>query len=53
MKEQLERSTKRQGYEAPQAEIIAVETQGILCTSAGGGTRGGIESMNMTNVNWP
>ena len=53
MKEYLERSLKRQGYEAPQAEVIVIETQGILCASAEGGSRGGTESMNMTNVNWP
>ena len=40
-------------YEAPKAEVIEIETQGILCASAEGGTRGGTESMNMTNVNWP
>ncbi len=44
----LEKSLKRQGYEAPQAEVIAMETQGVLCasgetpaptsTNAGGGT---------------
>ena len=53
MKEYLERSLKRQGYEAPQVEVIVMETQGILCASAEGGTRGGTESMNMTDVNWP
>lgn len=49
MKENL----KRQGYEAPKAEIIEIETQGVLCASSTGGSRGGTESMNMTNVNWP
>lgn len=53
MKEYHERSLKRQSYETPQAEIIVVETQGILCASAEGGTRGGTESMNLTDVNWP
>ena len=53
MKEYLEKSLKRQGYEAPKAEVIAMETQGFLCTSSEGGTRAGIESMNMIEVNWP
>ena len=45
-------SPKWQIYEAPKAEIIEIETQGILCSS-GGGTRGGTENMNLTNINWP
>lgn len=53
MKEYLEKVLKRQGYEAPQAEVIVLETQGILCASAEGGTRGGTENMNLTDVNWP
>ena len=44
---------ERKAYETPQAEIIAMETQGILCASAEGGTRGGTESMNLIDVNWP
>lgn len=43
---------KRKTYEAPKVEIIEIETQGILCSSADG-TRGGTESMNMTDINWP
>jgi len=48
------KNNKHQVYEAPQAEIIEIEPQGILCTSAdtsigGGGTQG----MGMTNINWP
>ena len=53
MKKYLEKSLKRQSYEAPQAEIIVVETQGILCASAGDGTKGGTENMNLTDINWP
>ena len=49
MKEYLERKV----YEAPKAEVIVMETQSILCVSAEGGTRGGTESMNLTDVNWP
>ena len=40
------------GYEAPKAEIIEIEPQGILCAS-GGYAGGGTESMNLTDVNWP
>ena len=40
-------------YEAPKAEVIVIETQGILCASAEVGSRGGTESMNLTDVNWP
>jgi hypothetical protein len=53
MKEYFERNLKRQVYEAPQAEVIVIETQGILCASAEDGSRGGTESMNLTNVDWP
>ena len=49
MKENL----KRQGYVAPMAEVIEIENQGVLCASAGSGSKGGTESMNMTDVNWP
>ena len=31
-------NNKHQRYEAPQAEVIEIETQGVLCTSAGGGS---------------
>ena len=31
----MKTSTKR--YEAPKAEVIEIESQGILCASAGGG----------------
>ena len=47
------KATNQKVYEAPKAEIIEIETQGILCTSAEGGSSGGTESMNMTNVDWP
>lgn len=42
-------------YEAPKAEIIEIESQGVLCMSGGqtstGG--GGTQGMGMTNINWP
>lgn len=44
---------KRQCYEAPVVEVIAMEMQGVLCSSVEDSARGGTESMNMTNVNWP
>ena len=47
---------KRQRYEAPKAEIIEIEPQGILCASGGVAASyagGGTESMNLTDVNWP
>lgn len=43
---------KGQTYETPKAEIIEIEAQGVFCSSADG-TRGGTESMNLTNINWP
>ena len=48
--------TTNKHYEAPQAEIIEIEPQGILCTSAGTDTSiggGGTQGMGMTNINWP
>lgn len=33
--------TKKQRYEAPQAEVIAVEAQSVLCASQGGDTSTG------------
>ena len=37
-------------YEAPQAEIIAIESQGVLCASGGAvtGTSGNGGTFNMT-----
>ena len=46
-------SPKGQRYEAPKEEIIAIESQGVLCASAGGGEGvrlGGAESENPTIV---
>jgi len=44
----------RRTYEAPTAEVIVVETQGVLCVSGSATTTGGgTESMNLTDVNWP
>ena len=40
-------------YEAPKVEVIEIETQCVLCASGMGGSSGGTESMNMTNVDWP
>ena len=46
------KKTKLKVYESPHVEVIKIETQGVLCASGEGGTRGGTESMNLTNVNW-
>ena len=49
----MKKTTRR--YEAPQAEIIEIEPQGILCASGGVATNagGGTESMNMVEIDWP
>lgn len=38
-------------YEAPQAEIIEIESQGILCASAGPATTTGSGGTTNMNVN--
>lgn len=46
-------SPKGQRYEAPKSEIIEIESQGVLCASAGGGEGfrlGGAVSENPTIV---
>ena len=42
-------------YEAPQAEIIEIKPQGVLCASGGAVTNmgGGTETMNMVEIDWP
>ena len=42
-------------YEAPQAELIVIEMQGVLCASGAYSTStgGGTEGMGMSNINWP
>ena len=50
------KAVNKKGYEAPKAEIIEIEPQGILCASGGVAATyagGGTESMNLTDVNWP
>ncbi len=49
----MKTTTKR--YEAPQAEVIAIESQSVLCASGGAATNagGGTESMNMVEIDWP
>lgn len=43
----------RRPYEAPRAEVIEIETQGVLCASTGAATgatgNGGTTNMNMQN----
>ena len=43
-------TTKKKTYEAPKAEIIEIESQGVLCASAGAETTtsgGGTTNMNV------
>ena len=44
----------RQRYEAPQAEIIVIETQGVLCASGGASTSkgGGTTDMDIQGYGW-
>jgi len=43
-------SPKGQRYEAPKAEIIAIESQGVLCTSGGSAPGAGTNTMNNGNT---
>lgn len=50
----MKTTTKR--YEAPQAEVIEIEPQGILCSSGGvvsTNAGGGTETMTMVEIGWP
>ena len=47
------KASKQKVYEAPMAEVIVIESQGVLCASVADGSKGGTESMNLTDVNWP
>lgn len=50
----MKKTEKR--YEAPQAEVIEIEPQGILCSSGGvvsTNAGGGTESMTMVEIDWP
>ena len=40
MKENLEKALKKQGYEAPMAEVIEIESQGMFCASLDGDITG-------------
>lgn len=46
--------TTEKRYESPKAEVIAIEPQGILCTSGGGGTvtnkGAGTTNMGMSEI---
>ena len=45
-----------QHYEAPKAEVIEIESLGVLCASGGAtpaSAGGGTQGMGMTNINWP
>ena len=49
------KKNNRKRYEAPQVEVIEIESQGILCASGGVATNagGGTESMTMVEIDWP
>ena len=44
----MNNSNKR--YEAPQTEVIEIESQGVLCVSDGGASGAGITGMNSGNT---
>ena len=44
-------SPKGQKYEAPRAEVIAIETQGVLCAS--GMKNSSTESINVQGFSFP
>ena len=49
------KTTKQMVYETPKAEIIEIESQGVLCASGGAATTtgGGTTNMNMGgNYGW-
>ena len=47
----MNNSTKR--YEAPKAEVLAIESQGVLCASGGASySAGGTTNMNINNFGW-
>ena len=41
------KTTKKKTYETPQAEIIEIESQGILCASGGAASSAGGGTTNM------
>jgi hypothetical protein len=49
----MKKTEKR--YDAPQVEVIEIETQSVLCASGGVATNagGGTETMNMVEIDWP
>ncbi len=42
------KTTKQKVYEAPKAEVIEIESQGVLCASGGGETSTGITGQGGT-----
>ena len=45
------KASKQKFYEAPKAEVIEIESQGVLCASGGAAfsTGGGTTNMNVNN----
>ena len=49
------KQTFLKAYESPKAEVIEIESQGMLCASGGGETTGfgaGTQNMNMQGYGW-
>lgn len=48
------KTTKQKVYETPQAEIIEIESQGVLCASGGAASSagGGTTNMNIQGYGW-
>jgi len=48
------KQTNLKAYEAPKAEVIEIESQGVLCASDGAAATagGGTQNMNMGSYGW-
>lgn len=48
------KQTNLKVYESPKAEVIEIETQGVLCASDGAAATagGGTQNMNMGSYDW-
>lgn len=48
------KTTNQKVYEAPQAEVIEIELQGVLCASGGDAATagGGTQNMNVGSYGW-
>ena len=48
------KQTNLKAYESPKAEVIEIESQGVLCASDGAAATagGGTQNMNMGSYGW-